>query len=64
MQKYQGIRVRYKVSIKERKYVCQESCGIQIYLTLPLCSVLWYQVGKQKLCKSNNDRFSIETVVR
>jgi hypothetical protein len=24
---------------------------------LPLCSILWYQIEKQRLCKSINDRF-------
>jgi hypothetical protein len=30
---------------------------------LPLRSILWYQIEKQRLCKSINGRFLIKTVV-
>jgi hypothetical protein len=50
----------YKVSLKERvgpvKY--------EFIWFLPLYSILWWQLEKQRLCKSINDRLLIKTVAR
>jgi hypothetical protein len=50
----------YKMSIKERMYI-KILWNTNIFL--PFCRVLWYQLEKQRLCKSINDRFLIKTVM-
>jgi hypothetical protein len=53
------------VSIKERIYEYIKSpVEFESILFLPLCSILWYQIEKQMLCKPLMTGFIIKIVVK